>query len=243
MARTPNSGKSEQPSLYREKFWQDHDLIRDQLQAPGKSNGKLLLWMLISRMGPSRDRDTWDADVDELAFACNSSASTVRRTMALLRDELLLSYESLPGRPGWYRFRVCRANLDGDAEYAQHSQFDDGRSQIENLSTYEHQQRPTTKNTNAGAGESIPPELDCEAFREAWSRWRDYRSRVRRKPVSSTAALEQLVKLAAAGVAAASAAIDRSIANDWQGLFPEAARSTDLYAGLREFASLEEVAQ
>lgn len=67
---------------------------------------------------------------------------------------------------------------------------------------------------------TIPSELDVEAFREAWGRWRKYRAERRAALTPSTEAL-QLRKLAAVGVAAAVWAIDESIGHGWQGLFPE----------------------
>ena len=66
---------------------------------------------------------------------------------------------------------------------------------------------------------SIPDELDTPGFRKAWRDWLGYR-REKRKPVSTRAANMQLRRLAACGPAAAVAAIEMSIGNDWQGLFP-----------------------
>jgi hypothetical protein len=66
----------------------------------------------------------------------------------------------------------------------------------------------------------LPAELDQPAFREAWASWLAYRTS-RRKPVSDKAARMQLAKLAPVGPVAAVACIEASIANDYQGLFPE----------------------
>lgn len=67
---------------------------------------------------------------------------------------------------------------------------------------------------------AIPPELDGEAFREAWERWRKYRAERRASLTPSTEGV-QLRKLAAAGLSAALWAIEESIGQGWQGLFPE----------------------
>lgn len=70
-------------------------------------------------------------------------------------------------------------------------------------------------------GVPIPPELQNTDFVEKWTEWLDYRKRTKRKAVSDRAAALQLKKLAAVGVKRAIATIERSIENDWQGLFPE----------------------
>ena len=92
-----DGGNSEQPSLFKKKHWQDHDLIRDELCPPGKSKAKLLLWILVSRMGERRQ--TWDAKVAELAHACNCGVSTLREVMTTLKSEELLTYEPIAGKP------------------------------------------------------------------------------------------------------------------------------------------------
>jgi hypothetical protein len=66
----------------------------------------------------------------------------------------------------------------------------------------------------------LPPELDSDEFKAAWQEWLDFRRKVKRKPVSATAAGKQLKELADWGQAGAIASIQQSIKNDWQGLFP-----------------------
>jgi len=56
------------------------------------------------------------------------------------------------------------------------------------------------------------------SFSAAWTNWLEYR-RSKGKPVSDHAAKQQLAKCQAWGVAASVAAIEKSICNDWQGLF------------------------
>lgn len=57
-------------------------------------------------------------------------------------------------------------------------------------------------------------------FRNEWHRWLTVRAS-KRKRVSEPGAKEQLRKIHAAGIPAALAAISKSIANDWTGLFLE----------------------
>ncbi len=66
----------------------------------------------------------------------------------------------------------------------------------------------------------VPSSLDTPEFRKSWVEWCGYRAKKRNR-VSETAAGRQLTKLARAGPAAAVWAIEQSIANDYQGLFPE----------------------
>jgi hypothetical protein len=67
----------------------------------------------------------------------------------------------------------------------------------------------------------FPPELDTEAFRTAWAEWIAERKDKRIKPYTDRGASTQLKRLAAFGPAVAVAAIEASIRNGWQGLFPE----------------------
>lgn len=94
-------------------------------------------------------------------------------------------------------------------------------SGVPELTPYTEHSRNTHKNTAPLSSVPIPPELDCDSFREAWEQWLDYRKHERRKPVTKTAAERQLKKLAAVGVDRAITAINRSVENDWTGLFPD----------------------
>jgi hypothetical protein len=83
----------------------------------------------------------------------------------------------------------------------------------------EKAQEPKTKR----GGEDLPPipaSLDTEAFQAAWSAWLDFRRKDKRVPVTARAAKMQFKDLEAAGPILAVAAIEQSIANDWQGVFP-----------------------
>jgi hypothetical protein len=67
----------------------------------------------------------------------------------------------------------------------------------------------------------IPASLDTEAFQAAWSAWLDFRRKDKRVPVTARAAKMQFKDLEAAGPILAVAAIEQSISNDWQGIFPD----------------------
>jgi hypothetical protein len=66
----------------------------------------------------------------------------------------------------------------------------------------------------------FPKALDTPEFRTAWGEWCACRAS-KRKPITASACAKQLEELAGVGVANAIAAISKSIASDWQGLFPE----------------------
>ena len=65
----------------------------------------------------------------------------------------------------------------------------------------------------------IPKALRTPAFLDKWEEWIRFR-RAKRQTVSRIAAARQLKKLGEIGEEAAIATIERSIENDWQGLFP-----------------------
>lgn len=65
----------------------------------------------------------------------------------------------------------------------------------------------------------IPENLRTPRFLHLWDDWVRHRSEIR-KPLKPTTIAYQLKRLAAWGEAAACAAIEESIAQGWQGLFP-----------------------
>lgn len=67
----------------------------------------------------------------------------------------------------------------------------------------------------------IPAGLDTPDFREAWSRWIDDRKARKLKKLTSDGERTQLRKLAEIGPVKAIECIESSIANGWQGLFPD----------------------
>jgi len=64
----------------------------------------------------------------------------------------------------------------------------------------------------------MPPELG-DTFRPHWAEWCRWRREEKHKPITPTAAREQLKDLASWGPSAAQASIQKSIKSDWTGLF------------------------
>ena len=67
---------------------------------------------------------------------------------------------------------------------------------------------------------AIPESLDTPAFREAWDEFIRHRQAMR-KPMTDQAQRMMLKKLAPHGASVAVEAVQDSIANGWQGVFPE----------------------
>ena len=81
-----------------------------------------------------------------------------------------------------------------------------------------------TKTKQKAAMPPIPKELDTPEFKTKWQEWLKFR-RTYKKPVNPPGARTSLKRLEALGPTAAVAVIDTSIANDWQGLFPERSKA------------------
>lgn len=64
----------------------------------------------------------------------------------------------------------------------------------------------------------IPPELETDAFRDAWQEWYDHRRRIK-KPLTPKSVSRQVKQLADFGHDVAIRAIHQSIDSRWQGLF------------------------
>jgi hypothetical protein len=75
--------------------------------------------------------------------------------------------------------------------------------------------------TGAAPPLDFPAELDTPTFRAKWAEWETERREQKRKPLTPRGAAAQLAELAKHGETAAIQAINRSIANGYQGLFPE----------------------
>ena len=65
----------------------------------------------------------------------------------------------------------------------------------------------------------LPDHLQCSDVDVKWKEWEDFR-RKKGKPISEAAARKQMKMLQDLSREEAIAAIDNSIANDYQGLFP-----------------------
>lgn len=66
----------------------------------------------------------------------------------------------------------------------------------------------------------IPENLKTPEFEVTWESWKKFRKEIK-KPITETAAKEQLSTLSKIGSEAAIKTIKKSISNSWQGLFPE----------------------
>lgn len=75
------------------------------------------------------------------------------------------------------------------------------------------------ENTNTNPLPPLPANLQTDAFRAAWDEWQKHRKE-KRATLTPTAAKRQLAELAEWGEADAIAAIQNSIKNGWQGIFP-----------------------
>ena len=65
----------------------------------------------------------------------------------------------------------------------------------------------------------LPLHLQTPSFLAKWQEWERFR-RLKRKPISRMAAVRQIRMLSQFGPGPAAQAIDNSIQNDYQGLFP-----------------------
>lgn len=83
-----------------------------------------------------------------------------------------------------------------------------------------HESKPAREPKASAAEVPIPSRLDTPAFREVWSTWLADRAE-RKKPVTARAAREQLASLEPLGPTSAAECVRASIANQWQGIFPE----------------------
>ncbi len=73
---------------------------------------------------------------------------------------------------------------------------------------------------------ALPPELDTEAFREAWAEWVAFR-REKKQTLKPTSIKRQIAFLVGLGVSRAIDSIEMSIRSGWTGLFePQEAKAT-----------------
>jgi hypothetical protein len=86
--------------------------------------------------------------------------------------------------------------------------------------------RSRMRESNADADGALPPTLDYPDFHSVWEEWLAH-LRAKRKPITPQAKKQQLRQLEKWGLAGAIEAINKSIRNNWQGLFePERANSS-----------------
>lgn len=82
---------------------------------------------------------------------------------------------------------------------------------------------------------TFPRALDTKEFKAAWFDWLEYRNE-NKKPVTEKTVKAQLKLLAPYGSAVAVEAIQKSISNGWQGLFPEKIGAPQTQGTLRQTA-------
>ena len=101
-------------------------------------------------------------------------------------------------------------NFDANAESGKSDDlFSRPPSGVNSVTRRERKKSPPT---------TIPPELDCREFREAWNDFLTHRKE-KRKPVTPTNERALLTKLASWGSCSASEALRDSVMNGWIGVF------------------------
>ncbi len=175
---------------------------------------------------------TWDANpsIARLAELAGMSSRSVYRAVSRLEKTGLLIVTSGGGRGHTSTYRLTG---NGDSNYVTVTPaqtvttgaINGDRVSPETVTPRaRHIDKNSRKNSRKNNGAFFPPSLDTQAFREAWTRWMDYRREIR-KPLTPTTVAAQLKKLAVLGPDAAVASIDQSIGNGWRGLFPVEAQN------------------
>jgi hypothetical protein len=180
---------------------------------------------LLSVLSVSGRVEWWD---DELAGVTGlGSRSTLGRVRQTCIDAGWLRYEpGARGRPALYSI-LSKFDAESGQNVTQNP--DIIRAECDAESGQKPQVKKRKQVTATLEDPAIPPEVDTVQFREAWQNWILYRSD-KRKPVSVRAAKQQLATFAqwvktGSSVGDLIASVERSIANDWQGLFEPAGTS------------------
>lgn len=227
------------------EFWERRRLIRESALS---TTEKLALVWIADYAG---DGGECFASVATLAAAVSIRERWMRQTLRTLEDRGLIECRARSGHAS-----VIRILWDGGRQWSagvgqgqpRHSSAGGGGSGVPPNTKRTQTQHPTLtpkarKPPFDPTTAVLPESIDTPEVRAAWVEWCDYR-RAKRKPVSLPAASKQLKTLAAHGAAAAVSAIERSIANDWVGLFPERAgrngHAKPLHSGLMELAAERE---
>lgn len=183
-----------------------------------------------------RDERGWGIDFDVLAVRHTdkkSATRTVEKVQVVRRadekvrqpdspvrhtDEKVRHADSLPylgtlhepsNEPSMNPLRAREGILDG------------GSPPVEDKTPAPKPRRDTKReNTAEAKALPLPGALDTDRFRAAWTEWIDYRQ-ARASPLTAPSFARQLTRLAEIGHDNAIACIDTSIANGYQGLFPE----------------------
>lgn len=111
----------------------------------------------------------------------------------------------------------CKSDNKADAPAMPARAVDDTRASINNNSQEREKNKEKEKEvTFAGL---LPLHLQTPSFLAKWQEWERFR-RLKRKPISRMAAVRQIKMLSELDPLMAAQAIDNSIQNDYQGLFP-----------------------
>lgn len=177
---------------------------------------------LMTVLAISGDGLRWDDEVAALAgFGSRSTLHRVRE--ACVKAGLVEYTPGTKGRPANYRILTgfCIKSVMNVTQ-----NVDSIRTECDTESEQKVTEKPQSKKRQPVVATvedpPIPHEFDIPAFRDAWSRWLEYRRQ--RKAVSRLAATRQFSTLlgwvaTGATIADLVDSIDQSIANDWQGLF------------------------
>jgi hypothetical protein len=174
-----------------------------------------------------------------MAKACRMHPQTVERALKTLVSLRIISKEVRPGQTSIYRPLPPSSWLTANHTENNGWVLKSGRPKIMGGTSPKqiagtHPKVIPTKCLPEGSpikaiqsAVEIPVSLSTDEFKASWAEWLEYR-RLKKKRVSPPAAKKQLATLAAMGTARAIAAINHSIANDWQGIFePKHATATD----------------
>jgi len=199
-----------------------------------------LVWMALNdRVG--QNGQAWPSST-QLGKDVGLSARTVKRAVLelLKRDPPLL--EKVPRGPG--RSNAYRVLNPGQIDPGQNDPGQDGtrtrdklslnpgqigpQNQLKEPAKGNHTQKKRARSAKAKAAADPWSEacrhmagdaLKTDAFRRAWMDWLRYRKE-RRSPLTSLSIKRQIRRLEQFGHDGAIAAIEQSITNGWQGLFP-----------------------
>ncbi len=98
----------DEPILFPGRFWDDLNFLRDQQQTPGGPIAKLILFRLLSKLGPNAKASTWTKTEADMRRGLLISRSTLYAKLKTLANAGLLSYERDGNR---FRITICRANF------------------------------------------------------------------------------------------------------------------------------------
>jgi hypothetical protein len=180
---------------------------------------------LLSVLSVSGRAEWWD---DELAGVAGLGS---RSTLGRVRDACVAAgfLQYAPGAKGRPAAYSILSKFDAESGQNVTQKADIIRAESEAESGQKPQVKKRKQVTATAEDPAIPHDFDSAAFREAWQNWILYRSD-KRKPVSVRAAKQQLATFAqwvktGSSVGDLIASVERSIANDWQGLFEPAGTS------------------